>query len=285
MSTDNSKSYFITGCASGIAQHVADRLVAQGARVYATDVNMEAMALHAKEAGWPEDRVKLDTLDVRKLDAWEEVFARAVAAFGTIDVCMNIAGVMIGGWIQEQPANEVDMQIDINLKGVIWGTQVAARHMVSNKRGHIVNIASLAGIAPIPGIAVYVASKHGVRGFTLAIANELKPHRIDVTVVCPDAIRTPLVEQCARTEAGAMVFSGPRLLTLQEIGDAIMSRALQNKELEVAVPWSRAWLSRISAMFPSMGSGILPGLIKKGKRHQVEHLHGGDGSKGPAEQH
>lgn len=283
MSTGNA-TYFITGCASGIAQHLTDRLVKQGARVYATDVNMEALTRHAKEAGWPEDRVKLDTLDVRKLESWEEVFARAVSAFGTIDVCMNIAGVMLGGWIHEQPQKEVDMQIDINLKGVIWGTQVAAKHMTPNKRGHIVNIASLAGIAPIPGIAVYVASKHGVRGFTLAVANELKPLGVDVTVVCPDAIRTPLVEQCARTDAGAMVFSGPRLLNLNEIGDVIMTRVLQNRELEVAVPWSRAWLSKFSAMFPAMGGSILPGLIKKGKQHQVEHLHGG-GSKSPAEQH
>ncbi|NUM52862.1 MAG: SDR family NAD(P)-dependent oxidoreductase [Candidatus Hydrogenedentes bacterium] len=285
MNTGNAKSYFITGCASGIAQHVTDRLVKQGARVYATDVNMEALARHANEAAWPEDRVKLDTLDVRKLEAWEEVFARAASAFGTIDVCMNIAGVMVGGWIQDQPAKEIDMQIDVNLKGVIWGTQVAARHMVPLKRGHIVNIASLAGIAPIPGIAVYVASKHGVRGFTLAIANELRQYGIDTTVVCPDAIRTPLVEQCARIDAGAMVFSGPRLLSLNEIGDVIMTRVLQNRELEVAVPWSRAWLSRISAMFPGLGGNILPGLIKKGKQHQVEHLHGGEGSKSPAEQH
>lgn len=285
MNTGRSTSYFVTGCASGIAQHVTDRLVKQGARVYATDVNMDAMARHAKEAGWPEDRVKLDTLDVRSLEAWEQVFARAVAEFGTIDACLNIAGVMMGGWIHEHAAKEIDMQIDINLKGVIWGTQVAARHMVPLKRGHIVNIASLAGIAPIPGIAAYVASKHGVRGFTIAAANELKRHGVDVTVFCPDAIRTPLVEQCARVDAGAMVFSGPRLLTLNEVGDVFMTRVLQKRELEVAIPWKRAWLSRIAAMFPGMGESIIPGLMKKGKQHQVEHLHGGDATKSPAEQH
>ncbi len=284
MSAGTTRTYFITGCASGIAQHVADRLIAKGARVYATDVNYDAMAHHAKEKGWPEDRVKLDTLDVRKYEAWEETFQRAVDAFGTIDVCMNVAGVMIGGWIQEQPMKEIDLQIDINLKGVIWGTQVAARHMIANKQGHIVNIASLAGIAPIPGIAAYVASKHGVRGFTLAIANELKPYGIDTTVVCPDAIKTPLVDQCAQTDAGAMVFSGPRLLTLDEIGDVIMTRVLQGKELEVAVPWSRAWLSRISSLFPAAGSSMLPSLIKKGKQHQHQHTHS-EGTKNPAQQH
>ncbi|MBX7259872.1 MAG: SDR family oxidoreductase, partial [Candidatus Hydrogenedentes bacterium] len=210
MTTGTPSTYFMTGCASGIAQHVADRLIARGDKVYATDVNYDALARHANEKGWPESRVKLDTLDVRKLEDWEEVFERAVETFGKIDVCMNIAGVMLGGWIHEQPAKEIDMQIDINLKGLIWGTQVASKHMVSNKSGHIVNIASLAGVAPIPGIAVYVASKYGVRGFSLAIANELKPLGVDVTVVCPDAIKTPLVEQCARTDAGAMVFSAPR---------------------------------------------------------------------------
>lgn len=285
MSTGYGQTYFMTGCASGIALHVAERLIANGARVYAADVNHDALALHAREKNWPSDRVKIDALDVRKLEAWEEVFQRAVDAFGTIDVCMNIAGVMLGGWIEEQPAKEIDLQIDVNLKGVIWGTQVAARHMIPNKRGHIVNIASLAGIAPIPGIAAYVASKHGVRGFTLAVANEFKRHGIDVTVVCPDAIRTPLVEQCARVDAGAMVFSGDRLLTLEEIGEVIMTRVLQQKKLEVAVPFKRAWLSRISAMFPGLGGSVLPGLIKKGREHQSEHLRGSQPTKEPAKQH
>lgn len=278
-----SQTYFMTGCASGIAQYIADRLIERGARVYATDVNLEAMQHHAQSKSWPPDRVKLDRLDVRKLDEWEQVFQRAVDAFSTIEVCMNIAGVMLSGWCYEQPPKEIDLQIDVNLKGVIWGTRTAAKHMMKNRRGHIVNIASLAGIAPIPGLSAYVASKYGVRGYTRAIASELFEHGIYVTVVCPDAVMTPLIEQSSRHEAGILVFSGGRLLTLEEAGQIIIHRAVERREIEVAFPTSRAWLSHLASTAPWLGKIILPRLIRKGKAHQEEHVrarqHPGDAAK------
>jgi 3-oxoacyl-[acyl-carrier protein] reductase len=185
---------------------------------------------------------------------------------------MNIAGVMLSGWSYEQPPKEIDLQIDVNLKGVIWGTQTAAQHMMKNRRGHIVNIASLAGIAPIPGLSAYVASKYGVRGYTRAIASELFEHGIHVTVVCPDAIMTPLIEQSSRHEAGVLVFSGGRLLTLEEAGQIIIHRAIERREIEVAFPSSRAWLSHLASAVPWLGNFILPRLIRKGKMYQEEHV-------------
>ena len=264
------RTYFMTGCASGIGRHVAGLLLERGDRVYATDVNFDALRKCAAEAHWPEERSRCDLLDVRNREDWETVFARAVDAFGRVDVCMNNAGVMLSGWAHEQPAQEVDLQIDINTKGVIWGTQVAARHMIEKGGGHIVNISSMAGIASIPGIAVYTASKHAVRGFSLAAAFELKKYGIAVTAVCPDAIKTPLLEQSARHEAGAVVFSGSRLLTLEEIGHIILHRVLVRRELEVAIPWRRGMLSRIGNLLPWASHGLLTSLQKIGRAHQRE---------------
>ncbi|MFA6240842.1 MAG: SDR family oxidoreductase [Candidatus Hydrogenedentales bacterium] len=271
MNTTTNRAYFMTGCASGIGRHVADLLLARGERVYATDVNVDAMTEYALKTGWPKERVRMDKLDVRNVEAWDEVFGRAVEQFGKIDVCMNIAGIMLSGYCHEQPAKEIDLQIDINLKGVIWGTQTAARHMIQNKSGHIINIASMAGIASIPGLSVYTATKHGVRGFSLAASYDLKGYGIAVTAVCPDAIDTPLLEQSSKTEAGAMVFSGSRLLTLEEIGDLIVNRVLVNRPIEVAVPFSRAVLSKVANLFPALGGTVLPALTKKGRTHQGEH--------------
>lgn len=270
-------TYFMTGCGSGIGQHVADLLIARGDRVYATDVNLEALKAHAAEKAWPEDRVRLDTFDVRFADAWEQVFARAVEAFGRIDVCMNIAGVMLSGWAHEQPANEVDLQIDVNTKGVIWGTQVAARHMKEMGGGHIVNIASLAGISAIPGISVYSASKFAVRGFSLAAGFELKRYGVYVTVFCPNAIKTPLLKQSSQHDAGAVVFSSGRLLTLEEVGDVVLNRVLIRKEPEVAIPLRWAWTARLANLVPGMGASILPSLIKKGRVYQSRHAKSADG--------
>ena len=271
-------TYFMTGCASGIGRHVAGLLLKRGDRVYATDVNLEALKTCAVEDQWPEERSRCDQLDVRNREDWETVFARAAEVFGRIDVCMNIAGVMLAGWVHEQPAHDVDLQIDINTKGVIWGTQIAARHMMKHGGGHIINISSMAGIASIPGIAVYTASKHAVRGFSLASAFELKPHGIAVTVVCPDAIKTPLLEQSARHEAGAVVFSGSRLLTLEEIGQVILHRVLVRRELEVAIPWRRGLLARLGNLLPWSSHKLLVKLQKIGRAHQrdlaKEDLHG-----------
>ena len=276
-------THFMTGCGSGIGQHVADRLIARGDRVYATDVNGEALAEHAKEKGWPEDRVKLDTLDVRSSEAWEEVFARAVKTFDRIDVCMNIAGIMLSGWAHEQPVNEVDLQIDVNTKGVIWGTQVAARHMKEMGGGHIINISSLAGIGSIPGISVYSASKFAVRGFSLAASFDLKPFGVYVTTFCPNAVRTPLLKQSSEHDAGAMVFSSGRLLTLEEIGDVMLNRVLTKKEPEVAIPLRWALMARIANFLPNFGAFLLPPLIKKGREHQTKIVKSAD--KDAAESH
>ncbi len=265
-------THFMTGCGSGIGQYVADLLIGRGDRVYATDANFEALETHAREKGWPEDRVKLDVLDVRFADTWAEVFARAVQAFGRIDVCMNIAGVMLSGWSYEQPAHEIDLQIDVNTKGVIWGTQVAARHMKAMGGGHIVNISSLAGIGAIPGISVYSASKFAVRGFSLAASFELKQYGVYVTTFCPHAVRTPLLKQSSQHDAGAVVFSSGRLLTLEEIGDVMLNRVLTRKEPEVAIPFRWAFMARIANLLPSMGAKLLPSLQKKGREHQTEHV-------------
>jgi 3-oxoacyl-[acyl-carrier protein] reductase len=264
------QTFFMTGCGSGIGQYVADLLIDRGDRVYATDVNLAALEEHAKTKGWPEERVRLDAFDVRFADAWEQVFARAVDAFGRIDVCMNIAGVMFSGWAHEQPVNEVDLQIDVNTKGVIWGTQVAARHMKEMGGGHIVNISSLAGISAIPGIAVYSASKFAVRGFSLAAGFELRRHGVYVTTFCPNAIRTPLLKQASKHDAGAMVFSSGRLLTLEEIGDVMLNRVLTKKQPEVSIPLRWAMTARIANLLPNFGAALLPSLFKKGRRFQSE---------------
>ena len=89
---------------------------------------------------------------------------------GRIDVLMNVAGIIAPGKVHEITADRMLSHLDVNARGVMLGTQAAARQMVRQGQGHIINIASLAGLAPIPGIAPYTASKFAVRGFSLAVA-------------------------------------------------------------------------------------------------------------------
>ena len=265
-------TYFLTGCASGIGRHLTDRLIAEDATICATDIGFSALQDYARTAGWPPDRVMLAELDVRNPDAWERVFAAAVERFGHIRVCMNIAGILKSSWAHETSLRDIDDQIDINTKGVIFGTQVAARHMIAHGNGHIVNFASMAGIAPIPGLAVYTASKFAVRGFSLAAAVELRPHHVAVTAVCPDGVDTPLLDLPAENEAAAMLFSGTRLLSVDEVGDAILHHVLVRRPVEIALPWNRTLLAKLGSLFPRLTLSIVPRLQKKGHRaHQRLH--------------
>ena len=201
------QTFFLTGAASGIGQHLADKLVAQGHRVFATDVNFDALNAHAQVNQWREDRVRLRRLDVRDAADWEKAIEDAVAAFGRIDVAMNIAGYMLAGWAHEALPEVVNCHLDVNVKGVIFGTQAAARQMLKQGGGHIINIASLCALAPIPGIAIYSASKYAVRAFSIATALELRPRNVYVTAINPDAVRTPLLDPQKGIEAAAIVFS------------------------------------------------------------------------------
>ncbi|MEO1085901.1 MAG: SDR family oxidoreductase, partial [Acidobacteriota bacterium] len=139
--------FLITGAASGIGRRLVDDVLARGHRVLAADLAEDA--LEAIEE-WPAGRVIRRRLDVRDPDAWGEAVASAAAAFGGLDVVMNVAGVLRPGAIASCSAEDVDLHLDVNLKGVIHGTRAAARFMVEQGHGHIINIASLASMAPVP---------------------------------------------------------------------------------------------------------------------------------------
>ena len=109
--------FFITGCASGIGQHLAQVMLARGHRVCATDINLDALKNHAKEAGWPLDRVSLRRLDVRDAEDWQAAFDEAVARFGSVDVLMNVAGFLRPAWVAKMTAEDVHRHFDINTKG------------------------------------------------------------------------------------------------------------------------------------------------------------------------
>ncbi len=263
-----SRTFFLTGCASGIGRHVAGRLISEGHNIFAADINFEAMVEHARRHGWPEDRVRLHRLDVRDPESWAEAMAEAERSFGKIDVLMNIAGYMLAGWALEAAPETIDRHLDINVKGVIYGTQTAARHMIAHGGGHIINMASMSALAPIPGIAIYSASKYAVRAFSLAAAQELRPHNIYVTAISPDAVQTPLLDPQKDLEAAAIVFSSPKLLTVEQIAGAILDRALPRKPLEIIIPAHRGWMAHVTNIFPRLTFVLGPIYRRRGSKYR-----------------
>lgn len=265
------QAFLITGCASGIGRHLAERAVTAGHQLLATDLDAAALAREAQRLGWRAPQVDHCPLDVRDANAWPAVIDRAVQTFGRLDVVMNVAGVIQPGYVHEISPETVLLHIDVNARGVMLGTQAAARQMVRQGHGHIINISSMAGIAPIPGIASYSASKFAVRGFSLAVAHELRSHGVSVTCVCPDAVETPMLDLQMTHEAAALTFSAKRFLTVEDVGRAIFERALPRRPLEITLPRSRGWLAKLTSLWPASARWLLPSLTRDSLKRQARY--------------
>ena len=261
--------FFLTGCASGIGRHLADVLLAAGHQVFATDLDDAALRAHATASAWPADRAHTRRLDVTQAAAWDLVFAEAERVMGRVDVLINVAGYLLPGHVGEFDAEAVHRHLDVNSKGVIFGTHTAARHMLARRAGHIINIASLAALAPVAGISLYSASKYAVRGFSLAAAQELRPRGVAVTVVCPDAVQTPMLDLQLGYREAAMTFSGSKILRVEDIARAIVERVLPGRPLELYLPRSRALLARIADLLPGTTLWLRPLLERRGRARQA----------------
>ncbi|MEL7059981.1 MAG: SDR family oxidoreductase [Acidobacteriota bacterium] len=257
----------VTGAASGIGRALVAALAGTGDRVLATDIDSDALERTAADDGWSPQIERL-RLDVREAAGWDTAVAEAERLWGGLDVVANVAGMLRPAELHAVTDADIELHLDVNVRGVVLGSRAAARHMRPRGTGHIVNVASLAGMAPIPGISLYSASKYAVRGFSLAIADELRPHGVAVTVLCPDAVRTPMLDLQVDYPEAALTFTAPRFLDADDIADMIVDRILPRRPLLVAVPRSRGLLARFADCFPA-AQRPLAGLLRRfGRRRQ-----------------
>jgi 3-oxoacyl-[acyl-carrier protein] reductase len=265
---DAARVMVLTGCASGIGRHLVGALARRGHRILATDLDERGLAARAEEDRWDKQRVLLARLDVRRVEEWEAALDRAEKELGAVDVLMNVAGALRPGWVEEITPADIDLHLDVNVKGTMLGTRAAAVRMVRRGAGHVVNFGSLASLAPVPGLSLYAASKFAVRGFSLAAAMELGRRGVAVTLVMPDAVQTPMLDLQVDYEQAAMTFSGARALTVEDIEQVVIGTVLPHRPLEVALPISRGLLARVANTAPGLSRVLEPMLRRKGLQRQ-----------------
>lgn len=191
------KVALITGGRRGMGRAHAIALAAQGAKVAITDINAEecaAVVAEIKAAGGEAACFKMNVTDKAEVD---KVFDEIIAQFGRLDILVNNAGIYSPKPALEITEAEWDQTLAINLKGEFLCAQRAAKEMAKNKWGRIINISSVAsgqvGVG-ISGAAHYTASKGGVIGMSETLAIEWAPLGINVNVIAPGAIDTPMVQ-------------------------------------------------------------------------------------------
>lgn len=262
-----SKTFIVTGASGGIGIQIVKKLLEEGALVIATDIDLKSLEELKKEFTHFQDKLITQILDVRKPELWEKVFTLAKSQPVPFYCLINSAGVLMPGYIINTTPKEIDFHMDINTKGVMLGSQIAAKYFAEKKDGHIINIASLAGISPIPGIALYSASKFAVRGFTLALAMELEKYNVKVTCICPDAVATPMLDLQKDYEEAAITFSGSKPLSAEEIADIVVD-TIGERNLEITVSFARGLQAKLASMFPALASKVVSVMRNKGIRNQ-----------------
>lgn len=258
----------ITGAASGFGAALTATFVEKGWYVTATDINESGL-----RGNWSKvpENLGLYGHDVCSWQSWEEVIGAINRFPGLPDILVNNAGLVATDPVERILPGDIERLLDVNAKGVIYGTRIAAAWMVKSGRGQIINIASLAGVAPIPGLALYSASKFAVRGFSLTAAAELATKGVSVTCICPDGADTPMVEGIARKESANMIFSGGKLLSTKDVVQAV-EKAIRRKPKEILLPRFRGFTARLANFWPGLSDLVLGRMWKKGEAERRQYL-------------
>jgi NAD(P)-dependent dehydrogenase (short-subunit alcohol dehydrogenase family) len=255
----------VTGAGSGLGRAIALDLANRGFLVHATDVDPGAAARTAAEVGVGASSAELDVRD--------EAACRAVAAeatrAGSLDLWVNNAGVLFTGLSWEQDDASRRLMLEVNALGTMNGTTAALERMLPAKRGHVVNVISLAGLVAAPGEVAYAAAKHAALAFTLGTLFDLRhsgADGVEISAVCPDGIWTPMLEDRLDDPAAASSFSG-QLLKPEDVALEV-GRLVERPKPLVVLPRWRGPMLRLFDLFPRFALRMLPYVMNDARRRQ-----------------
>ena len=239
----------ITGGARGIGRATAQAFLARGARVVIGDIDRELVAKTAAELSAPAGAEIVGLhLDVTDRASFAAFLDGVDAAFGGVDVLVNNAGIMPTGLYVDEDDAMTDRMVDINVHGVLNGSKLAARRFAAQGRGHIVNVASLAGVNPTVALATYCGTKHFVLGFTESLHRELADQGIGVTAILPGVVRTEL-------SAGAKVpgwAEGMSTVDPEDIAETIVS-VIGTRKMRAVCPKSLGRTIKVTSLLSEQG--------------------------------
>lgn len=258
-----SGAVLLTGATGGIGQAVARELAAAGADLILTGRRTDVLEPLAGELG-----ARALACDLSR----REEVSRLVTDAGTVDVLIANAAARAGGLLTEFSQDEIDRLLEVNLRAPIALARAVAPGMIERRRGHIVLISSLQGKAATPVSSIYCATKFGLRGFALALREDLHPHGVGVSVVLPGFIR----DAGMFADSGATLPPGVGTRPPEAVAEAVISAIERDRaEVEVA-PVGLRLGTAVAAVAPAisgavsrrLGSGRIAARIVAGQREQ-----------------
>ena len=270
--TYEGKSAIVTGGAGGIGKGIVGALVREGARVWIADINEALAQQTAEEFRRAGADVEAHAMDVTDRPAVEDLVERAWDHFGGLDMLFNNAGVAHFGDLLDMDDSAWQRTVDINIMGVIHGVRAAYPRMAKAGRGKIVNTASVAGLGPTPGLAIYSLSKHAVVGLSRSLYIEAEQYGVGVHVVCPGLVDTPMVDNAAyenlqREELQKGPIERLPFATPEQVGKDVLKGVRKNKEV-IITPRSAAIFTRLTRGLPRIERAVGRLLIRTLRDHR-----------------
>jgi 3-oxoacyl-[acyl-carrier protein] reductase len=194
----------VTGAGGGIGREAAIVFAGAGARVVIADVAADGLFETVRLVEANGGRAIAVITDVSKRDQVDALVQTAQREFGSVDVMANVAGIIRNNLVVDTPEDELDAVIAVNLKGVYFGCAAAARVMVGQRRGSIVNVASAGMDMAVPGLSSYALCKSAVAMLTRTLATEVGPHGVRVNSIAPGFTDTPMTQRWWKNPDGVI---------------------------------------------------------------------------------
>ncbi|NND45165.1 MAG: SDR family oxidoreductase [Xanthomonadales bacterium] len=249
----DSPGVVVSGAGSGLGAAIAHRFGAANYRVAVTD-RIEARAVRvAAELQAEGVDAFAQALDVTSGPDWDSVYQRALTEWGRVDVLVNNAGVAAAGRLEDSSLEDWQWILDTNLLGVVRGCHRFLPLMREQGSGHIINIASFAGMMPVPELSAYATAKAGVVALSEHLRIDLDGSGIGVSVVCPAFVQTRLLETMRggdsrhREQAERWMAKSP--VTAEDVADKVFNAVITNRFLVLTHRETR-WAWRLRRWFP-----------------------------------
>ncbi|MEZ5568385.1 MAG: SDR family oxidoreductase [Halioglobus sp.] len=243
------KLAIVTGGASGMGRITALRLARQGARVAIFDVNELALTSTAAEQA----TISAFRCDISSLEDVEARVAEVIATLGPIDLLVHAAALMPGYQLIEHSHDNMERLFRINYFGTTYMLRAVLPGMIERGEGRIIAFGSIAGIALVPKMGAYCATKAAVNAYVEVLQNEIRHTGVRIHLVCPPAVNTPLVDQTIETDTPGSIIEAKkngRLADPEKMIDAIEKGI--RKDRDIIYPGEARLLYLWRALFPRL---------------------------------
>ncbi|MER1958852.1 MAG: SDR family oxidoreductase [Solibacillus sp.] len=262
----------VTGGASGIGRAICSELVQQNVFVIISDINEKAGKNFEVELNKETINARYAYLDVTEYYSVERLLTDLYQEFGRIDYLFNNAGMAMYGELYDMTMENWKEIMDVNLWGVINGTQVGYNLMKKQGFGHIVNTASAAGLGPSPVSSAYATTKHAVVGLTTSLHYEAEEFGIKVSTLCPTFVDTPIFEEAKAININKTVITQQlkkqKTMSPEKLAKIALDGTHRNKPIICPMPMRRT-MDIFFTLFPPAHRGLMRLVCKVSRKARI----------------